>query len=249
MEAILASDRSARHFVSAMTIQIVLLPGLDGTTVLFEPLLAELAPEARAVEYPRTLPSDYESLLPLVLESLPRDEDFILIGWSFSGPLALMAAATRPRGLRGVVLCASFVQKPLAWVPSAARYCVRTWMLRFSGGIARSRLMLGRDRTPALEELLARALGDVPPAVLAARLRQVLRVDVREELRSCPVPILYLGADADLVVPQRNARVIQRERPDVRTQFIAGPHLALTCNPGAAASALREFSAHLALEN
>ena len=58
---------------------------------------------AACLRYP---PNSYQDLLPYVLELLSTQGDYVLLGWSFSGPLALMAACTRPSGLRAVVLCA-----------------------------------------------------------------------------------------------------------------------------------------------
>src|SRR5262249_52151039 len=94
--------------------RLVLLPGMDGTGILLEPLL-ELLPAdlvAKVVSYPANEPCGYEGLLKIVRAALPEDGPFILLGESFSGPLAIIAADARPRGLQGVVLCASFVRSP-----------------------------------------------------------------------------------------------------------------------------------------
>ena len=81
---------------------LVLLPGLDGTGLLFQPLVECLpdAIEPVVVSYPPDQKLGYEELLPLVLERLPA-APFVLLGESFSGPLAVMAAATAPRASAG----------------------------------------------------------------------------------------------------------------------------------------------------
>ena len=84
---------------------LVLLPGLDGTGEQFAPLLREL-PSTIApvtVRYPVDRALGYEELLPLALEQLPADCPFVLVGESFSGPLAIRLAAQRPPGLRALV--------------------------------------------------------------------------------------------------------------------------------------------------
>src|SRR4051812_43266913 len=93
---------------------VVLLPGLDGTGTLFGPVLDHLPPDLRplVVTYPTEEPLGYEQLLAHVLERLPTSAPFVLLGESFSGPLALMASSRSPVGLRGVILCASFVRNP-----------------------------------------------------------------------------------------------------------------------------------------
>src|ERR1051325_2082913 len=102
-----------RQTMTALT--VVLLPGLDGTGTLFRPLLDHLPPELHplVVTYPPEEPIGYDELLPRVLDHLPTSTPFVLLGESFSGPLALMVAARSPTGLRVVIVCASFVRNPL----------------------------------------------------------------------------------------------------------------------------------------
>ena len=220
---------------------LVLLPGLDGTPILFGPILEHLGLEAITVAYTQTLPSDYATLLPVVLAALPEDRDFVLLGWSFSGPLALMAAATQPPGLRGVVLCASFVQKPLGWVPKFARHFTWPFLFRISGSMAVAKTVLAGFGSPEVNRLIKAAHDAVPPGPMAARVRQVLTVDVRSELQACSVPILYLEAASDRIVPQRNLKAIRQLRPDLVVKTIPGPHLALALSPRAAAEELSAF--------
>src|SRR5689334_12411833 len=94
---------------------LVLLPGMDGSDRLFGPLQATTPPgvETVAVGYPPGARNGYDDLLPLVRAQLPTERPFFLLGWSFSGPLALLAAAERPPYLRGVILAASFVRTPV----------------------------------------------------------------------------------------------------------------------------------------
>ena len=74
---------------------IVLLPGLDGTGTLFRPLLAHLPSPLRpiVVAYPGNEKLGYDALRQRVMAALPTEEPFVILGESFSGPLALMAAA------------------------------------------------------------------------------------------------------------------------------------------------------------
>ncbi len=220
----------------------VLLPGLDGTPILFEPLLDELSSPTTTVQYPDELPTDYATLLPRVLEALPGDKEFILVGWSFSGPLALMAAATRPPGLIGVVLVASFVEKPLRSVPAFARFFIPTAALKLSGSLAIAKTPLAGPGTPDLNALLPRAHSATSAPVMAARIRQVLVCDARAALESCTLPILYLGAENDRLVPAHNAASICARNQRVRVRNIPGPHLALAIHAMAAARILEEFA-------
>lgn len=87
-------------------IYLVLLPGLDGTGLLFQPLIEMLPSNIKpiVVSYPPDKLLGYNELLPIVLKCLPTDKSFIVLGESFSGPLALRVASTRPDNLEGLVL-------------------------------------------------------------------------------------------------------------------------------------------------
>src|SRR2546430_17674636 len=106
---------------------LVLLPGLDGSGLLFRPLIDHLPPELDpiVVAYPPDRALGYDELLPLALKALPTSAPFALLGESFSGPLALMAAARAPEGLQAVILCATFVRKPLLAHIPLLRHLVR----------------------------------------------------------------------------------------------------------------------------
>jgi pimeloyl-ACP methyl ester carboxylesterase len=226
---------------------LVLLPGLDGTGVLFGPLVRALPPTLtpHVVAYPPDLCLGYPELLPLVLAALASDGDFVLLGESFSGPLALLAAVRRPPNVRGVVLCASFVRKPVRLVPRCARGLVSPLLCRLFPAFALFKALVGGYSSRELRGLMAKAHAMVSPAALACRLRAVLEVDVSEELRACPVPLLYLAGARDHVVPRHNLRGIARLRPDVQSVVLPTPHLVLQTRPVEAAKALADFAAGL----
>jgi len=220
-----------------------MLPGLDGTGFLFEPLIEVLAREFEPVivRYSNEEPGGYESLLPVVREALPSEGSFVILAESFSGPLALMAAHERPEGLIGVVLSATFVENPLPWAPHLPKpFLEAERMVKLPGGVVFNAL-LGAYRTPRLEGLLERARAELTPAALRVRLEAVSQVDVKRELRECPVPLLYLRAERDVLVPQRCATFIVDERPETRLVELDAPHCLLQTRPRECALAIAEF--------
>jgi pimeloyl-[acyl-carrier protein] methyl ester esterase len=215
---------------------------MDGTGILFEPFIQALprAIEPVIVTYPPDQVLGYEDLLDLVLSALPGEGPFAILGESFSGPLALMAAARRPRGLVGIVLCASFVRSPLPWFPHALHPLVGP-AFALVPAFAKRAALLGRDATPELSALLARALALVASEVMAGRARAILRADVTRALLECPVPLLYLRAADDRMVSARSWKLIAELRPDVRVELLPGPHLLLQTHPAEAAAAIERF--------
>jgi hypothetical protein len=77
-------------------VTLVLLPGMDGTGTLFEPFVAALGHEfaVKVVDYPRAEPLGYEQLELFATAALPSEGPLILLGESFSGPIAVALAAS-----------------------------------------------------------------------------------------------------------------------------------------------------------
>lgn len=223
---------------------IVLLPGLDGTGALFRPLLPHLPPSLRpsVVRYPGDEELGYDALLERVISALPTQERFIILGESFSGPLALMVADTNPSGLEGIVLCATFVRNPRRLRARWLQRLVRPWAFRMYPKFSEAKALLGGYSSPELRASVAEAIAAVTPEVLAFRIREVMNVDASAQLRRCPVPVLYLRGRRDFVVPKHNAREIARISNKVTITSIAAPHMVLQTRPAEAAAAIVRFA-------
>ncbi len=226
------------------TTTLLLLPGLDGTDIFFQPLLAELPPavQALAVRYPASMPHDYAALLALVRRMIADVPHCHVLGWSFSGPLALMLAAAEPRKVRSVILAASFVRAPH---PLAARlrFALVAPVIWSWRALRRAPLLLLRPGTDAWRRAKLQSWRQVGARTLAARLRAIMAVDVRAELRALAQPVLYLASDRDGVVPHRNRDEILRLRPSVQLATLPGHHQSLYSHPQEAARAICAFLA------
>jgi pimeloyl-ACP methyl ester carboxylesterase len=218
-------------------VTLVLLPGLDGTDVFFRPLLKALPSWVTpiVVQYPQEGRNDYEQLFEIVSAAVGNLCDYWILGWSFSGPLALRLAAQRGHHIRGVILCASFVRAPrraLAWCRFAAV------------GPIFSIVRVAR-RLPAFFSARRETWDDkaetwtrVSAATLARRIRAALSIDARETLSRCHSPIVYLASSRDVMVPRWNADEIVRHSPSTRIVVIEGSHMGLYTNPTVAATTI-----------
>lgn len=227
---------------------LVLLPGLDGTGRMFTPFIERrpMQQPVQVIGYPGDEPLNYDQLFSRIWSQLPHGRPFVVLGESFSGPLAVRVAAEAPAGLCGVVLCASFVTSPTPWY-------IRWWPSLFSARVVKtlvklegwaSRPMLGRCKFE-MKALNRDARHQVCPEVIAHRVRSTMTVDVRQELQNLSVPLLYLAGRWDLVVPKRSRTQIQRLRPDTELQVIDGPHALLQARPDLAWTAIMEWAATL----
>jgi pimeloyl-ACP methyl ester carboxylesterase len=216
---------------------------MDGTGELFDEFVGALAPDIApiVVRYPTDTACDYEALEALVTEALPRKGPFILLGESFSGPVAVAVAATRPGGLVGLILVCSFVRAPRA-VPRAVRSLVTAfpfWRVPIWVGAGS---VLGRFNSATLRARLKSAVSRVSPVAWSARLRAVCEVDVSSQLASLTIPVLYLRADTDRVVPRSAGDLIRALLPQTKLVEIHGPHQLLQACPAESAKAVRQFA-------
>jgi pimeloyl-ACP methyl ester carboxylesterase len=220
-------------------IRLVLLPGMDGTGELFHPFADAVEVKTQIVRYPTCRALDYRGLESLVSSELPSDEPYVLLGESFSGPIALSIAARRPPLLRGVILCCSFAKNPrpgvaplrglVNWLPDRPPLAPLHWFLA------------GRFGTPELREALDRSLSQVSPAALRARMTAVIGVNLGPMLASISVPLLYLRATEDRVVPAKASEVILQEVPRAEVVDLVAPHFLLQAVPKEAAAAVNQF--------
>jgi pimeloyl-ACP methyl ester carboxylesterase len=221
---------------------LVLLPGMDGTGTLFAPFLAALGDEfdVRVVRYPGDQPLGYSALEAIAQRAIPDEGPYVLLGESFSGPIAVSLAAYAPERLRGLILCCSFVKNPR---PSLAglRSLVNCLPLSLVPGRLLGHLLFGKFSTAMLCAALSRSLAEVTPATLAARLEAVLSVDVSSQLLSVTAPTLYLLASDDRVVPRAASQFISQISPNTQLAQLEAPHCLLQTVPSEAAGVVKAF--------
>lgn len=222
---------------------VALLPGMDGTRVLFGPLVRALegVADAHVVEYPTDGPCDYDAAMRCANEQIGGLDACHVVGWSFSGPVALRVARAHPTRVRSVTLVATFVEAPMKWL----RY-VGPLLVTPVVGVARTArrlpIWLGRAHDDPLRRNKAEIWQRVGARTLAARSRAIRRVDASADLEQVPQPIQYLQSSRDRVVPPHNLEQILSVRDDVEVVVIDGDHFALYANAQAGADAILAFA-------
>lgn len=221
---------------------LVLLPGMDGTGQLFAPLVAALGAgsEVKIVTYPTLGTLGYAELEAIARASVPTHSPFVLLGESFSGPIAISLAASSPRNLKGLILCCSFVRNPQPTL-SCFRYLLGPISFKHIPISIISFFLLGSFATTNLRAALTQTLSQVTPEALRARLEAVSTVDVSAKLAHVTVPVLCLSSLHDRVVPQAATTKISRLVPTARLAFLDAPHFMLQAKPEAAANEIELF--------
>jgi len=224
--------------------RLIVLPGLDGTGKRLSEFTRCLAPtvHTEVVPYPADQCLGYAELELLVRAALPTTTPYVLLGESFSGPLAIRIAAEPPPGLIGVILCASFAKNPypyLRWAHPLARRLPMKSLPRW----LRAPLLWGSASALAAPSRAERSSAGVEEAVLRHRVAAVLRVDETDALRRIRVPVGVMQADHDRLVPATATRHLLRHRPDAHHWRFDAPHVLLQTRPRECALAVQDFVA------
>jgi pimeloyl-ACP methyl ester carboxylesterase len=213
---------------------------MDGGASLSKPFRDLLADRWRvdAVEYPTDEAPPMANLAERVAVEVDRSaEPVVLLGESYSGPVAISAAALHPVRLAGLILACTFVRPPLpSWmgplIPSALfdrpppRWAVRRWFLSHDAR---------EESVDAVQATIRRNA----EGVLAARVRQTLAVDLVGTLRSLPVPAFAIRASRDRMVRGAARPEVHVDLPHVT---VDAPHLAIHAQPERCATVV---AAHL----
>ncbi|MGO9935821.1 MAG: alpha/beta fold hydrolase [Steroidobacteraceae bacterium] len=224
---------------------LVLLPGLDGTGKLFAEFVKVLdgGVSTVVVAYPTDKPLGYEALETLVfgaLNALPGGQPFVLLGESFSGPLAIRIAARAPEGLVGLILCATFAKNPFPWLGWAlplAPYLPVKSLPRW----VRAPLMWGSLSPGRAPSQMERAMSGVSAPVVRRRIAALLEVDETQALRRIRIPTLALRARGDRVIPKAAMHWMLKALPRAQLVEIDAPHLLLQTRPTQCAAAVMRF--------
>ena len=218
---------------------LLMLPGLDGTGILFKAVRDELGGAVTPVCL--SLPPDRAQGYCELLDGLrPPTVPYAVLGESFSGPLALLLADRDPN-VRAVILAASFASCPsrllsVLW-PLAHSPLFR---VRLPEALVR-RYLFGEDASA--EDLATFRLAHrfVEPQALSARLRAIARVDAEDEAARCRVPVLYLQAARDRLVGPEAAERLRKLNPRIEIETVDAPHLVLQRAPKECAGRIAAF--------
>jgi pimeloyl-ACP methyl ester carboxylesterase len=226
----------------ALTPKLILLPGLDGTGKLFADFLEalDLGSSAQVVSYPSDIPLGYDELEPLVRAALPTRGRFVILGESFSGPLAIRIAAHPPPALVGLILCVTFASNPyphLAWARGLAALLPLKSLPRW----LRAPLMWGSASPSKAPRQSERAMAGVDAAVIRRRIAALLSVNETAAMAKISVPTLVLCATGDRVVSKAASIRLMHGIRHAQRVDIDGPHLLLKTRPQECAAVVLKF--------
>jgi len=209
---------------------LILVPGLDGTALLFYRQIPLLSPLFRVITFP--LPDDSGFTMASLIADLHRlaeevapGEKVFLCGESFGGALSLSYALAHPERLTGLVIVNSFPvirqRVRLRLAPQLLRaipWGTMTVMRRFTEFKIHSPHTLPED----LQEFYRRTRL-VRKDGYIRRLEILQTYDIRERLGEIETPTLFLAGDRDHLLPSvKEARFMAARMPSATVQVLEG---------------------------
>lgn len=208
---------------------LILVPGLDGTALLFYRQIPLLARRFNVVAFP--LPNEKRHSMADLVEELRRlccevaSESVLLCGESFGGALSMSFALAHPELVRGLVIINSFARvsgrlrlhlAPLALrvIPWGAMPLVR----RFTEARLHSPHALPEDLREFRER--SKAIGREG---YIRRIEILRHYDLRGRLHEIRAPALFLAGDRDHLVPSvAEARFMSGRIPNAEMSVLEG---------------------------
>lgn len=211
-----------------MRTDVVLLPGLHGSTALFDGFIALAPPWARCqtISLPTNGSQSFGALADSLEPELKKLEQFVLFGESFSGPIAARLAYRLGGKVALLVLCNPLIESPVV-VPSS----LSSWLIRspLASSWVVSLAMTGGDR--AIAGAVIREVRRLPAAVLRARLETAASARREELARTLASPLLaLLGTEDRLLSAQASVEII-RDVAGAVVALLPLPHLAAQIAP------------------
>jgi pimeloyl-ACP methyl ester carboxylesterase len=206
---------------------IYLLPGIDGTGVLFGPLEAAIGYKARTTALSYQNEVTIEDFVESISARLPMQR-VLLLAESFSGPIALSLLAKYPGRFQAAILSTTFARSPLTSFLGMGTLLSKNLF----GGTTLENLLLNKFCTKSevpghIQQIIHQLSEQIPSELIRKRLYILDTFDVRPLLPRISAPVLYLAGLQDKLVTAALRAELFENVPRICFKGIDGPHLLL----------------------
>jgi len=220
-----------------MKTDVILLPGLHGSTTLFEGFVALAPPWARC--RPVALPTDclqtFDALADALEPKLRTLEPFVLFAESFSAPIAARLSQRLAPKVALLVLSSPLIEAPFPMASSIGASFIQS---RWIPSWAVAAVMTGGDRR--LAAALLREARNLPHDLLAARLSTVATASRDDLLAYLQAPVLGIGGTSDRLLSPGLTENLMKDVPFGIYAEVSAPHLAAQVAPARVWAAISE---------
>lgn len=220
---------------------IYLLPGFDGTGLLFEPIAQAFGYRCRTTVLSFNDEVTLEDYVQSVSGRLPKHRAIILAE-SFSGPIALSLLARYPGRFEAAILCAAYARSPFGSVLGLNHWITESFLGRKPlQNLLLNKFCATNDVSENVKQAVLSVEELVRPEVIRTRFHMIAGLNVVPLLSRISAPVLYLRALKDRVVSSQLREELFENIPQICMKEVDGPHLLLQTQPGVCAEAILNF--------
>ncbi|WP_412973284.1 alpha/beta fold hydrolase [Glaciecola sp. MF2-115] len=208
---------------------ILLLPGMDGTGVMFEPFVKSL-PNSANVQIAKLIQEkdvSFAEQASALLSNIKKDT--VIVGESYSGLIAHEIGKLAPDSVKHIVYAASFLEPPsiLAKFGNLMPKTLLNYSL-YPETVVKE-ILFGKYKSKYLMGLFRRAMSDVPLDLLEFRIKQI--ANLKQLKCNSDIPATYLQAKQDKLVSENAAKVFKKAYSNLKLKRVDGSHFVLQTNP------------------
>ncbi len=204
-------------------LQLILMPGMDGSGFLYQPLSQFLSDKGldHVIE-PLNPYADKKAYIKY-LEHKYHDQSVVLIAESYSGHIATELALAGNLKIRKIVIMASFLENPTNLTELEKYLSMDIIKNPFIPDKALGFALFGNNSNKVLIDLFKKAMQDVTTEQLASRIRDMRSLKLPK--KTIEIPTLYIQASHDWLVPAKNYLSYEKVFRNITLSKLEGTHL------------------------
>ncbi len=237
-------------FIRRDDLKLVLIPGMDGTGMLFGQLIEHLHDiDAEVIPLPASQDQSYANLTKNILPKLPKS-GYILLAESFSGPIAEQILSKEDHNVKAVIFAASFLSQPNTMLLNLAKHLPLHFCTKIPGSTYLiKKFLLDSSATKKQVQEFEKLIDTLPEQLLKYRLKEMGKLGKKriKSLSRFNIPALYLQPDSDYLVNKNKPIEFKNAFQDLAIKRLSGTHFILQSNPKQSAAFIKEFYNRLTL--
>lgn len=224
---------------------LILLPGLDGTGLLFANLINQLEEdfEVTSISYPSKSQCSLDDLAEIVKNQMPDPRNSVLLAESFSGLVALTLLEKLPVSPKGIIFGMCFVEPPFqALLRVTSKFPITQIPWGCIPDAIYRRFCLGNLANKEQLENLKNVLSQVDPAAIFQRLRLIETFRIPKNSKNLEIPCLYIQATKDRLITNKSSIWFSQNFENFFLIEIPGPHFLFQSHVEQCAKSILNFN-------
>jgi pimeloyl-ACP methyl ester carboxylesterase len=211
-------------------VKLILIPGMDGTGLLFEPLIKLMNDDYDyEVICLNAFKNSSAAATLNIIEKAIGDEEVIVIAESYSGHIAHQLSLNSNLDIKHIIYAASFLENPT--ILTYFRCFLPLWLIRSDLLPTKliGRLFFGKNKSPALVSLFLKALESVKDKELKSRLEDIRYLKL--PLKISDIPSTYVLANQDYLIRKKCVDAFELYCSKFEYKEAIGGHFIVQSNP------------------